>query len=61
MKIEATSNKVNVLEESARNHNIVLQWRINKIASWMSLKSSDLNNDSWIINAAFYFSPCCQT
>ena len=41
MKIERTSNMVNMLDEVARNHNIVLQWRINKIASWMSLKSSE--------------------
>ena len=41
MKIESTSNMVNILEESALNYNIVLQWRINKIASWMSLKSSE--------------------
>ena len=37
-----TSNMVNMLEESTLNHNIVLQWRINKIASWMSLKSSEI-------------------
>ena len=30
-----------MLEEIARNYNIVLQWRINKIASWMSLMSSE--------------------
>ena len=40
MKIERTSNMVNMLGEIARNNNIVLQWKINKIASWMSLKSS---------------------
>ena len=33
MKIERTSNKVNMLEEIARNNNIVLQFRINDIAS----------------------------
>ena len=30
-----------MLEESALNYNIVLQWRINRIASWMTLKSSE--------------------
>ena len=33
MKIERTSNVVNMLEESAVNYNIALQLRINKIAS----------------------------
>ena len=65
MKIERTSNMVNILEKVARNHNIVLQWRINKIASWMSLKSSEINNCSWIISTVleypFYSSSCCQT
>ena len=65
MKIESTSNMVNVLKESARNHNIVLQWRINKIASWMSLKSSEINNCSCIISTVLESpscsSSCCQT
>ena len=56
---------VNVWEEFARNRNIVLQWRINKIASWMSLKSSEINNCSWIISTVlkspFCSSSCCQT
>ena len=41
MKIERTSNMVNMLEEFARHPNIVLQWRINKIASRMSLKRKE--------------------
>ena len=65
MKIERTSNMVNILEEFARNHNIVLQWRINKIASWMTLESSEINNYSWIISTVlespFCSSSCCQT
>ena len=36
-----------------------------KIASWMSLKSSEINNCSWIISTVlespFYSSSCCQT
>ena len=31
MKIKRTSNMVNMMEESALNYNIVLQWRINKV------------------------------
>ena len=50
-KIECASNVVDVMEYSALNHHIVLQWKINKIASWMSLKSSVINNYSWIISA----------
>ena len=41
---------INLLEEVARSNDVVLQWRINKIASWMSLKSSEINNCSWIIS-----------
>ena len=37
MQIERTSNMENILGESVRNRNIVLQWKINKIAPWMSL------------------------
>ena len=59
MKIEGTSNMVNILQESARNNNIVLQWKI-KIASWMSLKSSEINDYSWIISAVLK-SPCCSS
>ena len=56
---------INMLEESALDYNIVLQWRINKTASWVSLKSSEINNYSWTISEAleypFYSSSCCQT
>ena len=60
MKIDRTSNTVKFLEESARNHNIVLQWKINKIASWMSFKSSEINDYSWIISAVLK-SPFCSS
>ena len=52
------------MEEIARNHNIVLQWRINKIASWMSLKSSEINDYSWristVLASPYCSSSCCQ-
>ena len=63
MKIKRTSNVVNMLQESARNHNIFLQPRINKIASWMSLKSSEINNYSRNVSAVLVSlirSSCCQ-
>ena len=64
MKIERTSNMVNMIEESNLNYNIVLQWRINKIASWMCLKSSEIKYCSWNISAVLIFpfcsSCCCQ-
>ena len=63
-RIERTSNMVNKLEESTLNHYIVLQWRINKIASWMSLKSSETNHCSWsnsaVLESSFISSSCCQ-
>ena len=40
---------INVLEETVRSHDIVLQWRINKIASWMTLKSSEVQDCPWWI------------
>ena len=43
-----------MLQESARNHNILLQPRINKIASWMSLKSSEINNYSRNVSAVHH-------
>ena len=42
IRVKRTSNMVNKMEESARNDNSVLQWRINRIASWMSLRSSEI-------------------
>ena len=60
MKIKRTSYVVNMLEESALNYHIVLQWRINKVASWMSLKSSEINNCSWNISAVL-ISPFCSS
>ena len=60
MKIKRTSNVVNMMEESALNYHIVLQRRINKIASWMSLKNSEINNYSWIISAVLIF-PFCSS
>ena len=50
-RLKSTSNVVNMLEESALNYHIVLQRRINKVASWMSLKSSEINDCSWNISA----------
>ena len=64
MKIKRTSDVVNILGESALDHHIVMYWKINKIASWMSLKSSEINNYSWTVSAVLIFpfcSPsCCQ-
>ena len=52
MQIESTSNMVNMLEEVA------------KIASWMTLKSSEIHDYSWIISTVlvspFCSSSCCQ-
>ena len=64
MKIKRTSNVVDMLEESTLNYHIVLQWRINEITSWMTLKSSKVNNCSWSISAVLiysFYSNCCQT
>ena len=64
MKIKRTSCVVNMMEESALNYHVVLQWRIIKVTSWMSLKSSEINNYSWNISAVlispFSSSSCCQ-
>ena len=60
MKIKCTSYMVNMLEESALNYHVVLQWRIKKVASWMSLKSSEINNYSWNISAVL-ISPFCSS
>ena len=54
MKIKGTSNKVNVLED------VVLQYSIIKIDSWMSLKSSEMNNYSWNVSAVLK-SPFCPS
>ena len=47
---DCTSYVINVLQEIVRYQYIVLQWRTNGIASWMSLKSSEIKNflSSWI-------------
>ena len=55
----------NVLEEIVRNQHIVLQWRINWIASWMILESSEVKNFlSWRVSTVLkYFlvaSACCH-
>ena len=50
MSIDCTSDVMNVLEETVRNNDIVLKRRINKIASWMTLKSSEVKNFSWRIS-----------
>ena len=62
-KIDCTSDVINVLEETVRNHDIVLQWRINKIASWMTLKSSEVQDYSWWISTtlvSFLVSSSCH-
>ena len=46
VKIECAPNKVNVREYSNSNQHVVLQRRINEIASRMSLKNSELDNCS---------------
>ena len=46
--IERTSNMVNMLEVVARNNNIVLWRRINKIASWMSFE--ELGDKQLLLN-----------
>ena len=56
---------INLLEETVWNHNIVLLWRINKIASWLTLKSSEVKNflSWWISRILKYFlvsSASCQ-
>ena len=50
---------VDVMEYSTLNY-IVLQWRINKIASCMSLLSSEKKNYSWNISAIL-ISPFCSS
>ena len=63
MKIEFTSKMVFILEESARNHNIVLQKgsiRLRPECPWRARK----NDSSWIISAvlksSFCSSSCCK-
>ena len=46
---------INVLEEFVRNQRIVLQFRINGIASWITLKSSEIKNFlSWWITVQYW-------
>ena len=65
MKIERLSDMINMLDESTLNYNISLPWKIKKIASWMSVKRSEINNWSRIIKTVlkylFFSSSCCQT
>ena len=37
-------------KKSLGNHNVVLRWKISKIASWMTLKSSEIQDCSWRIS-----------
>ena len=50
---------LNVLEEIVRKQYIVLWWRINGIASWMTLKSSKVKNFSWRIGTILILFSCC--
>ena len=51
VEIECAPNVVDVMEYSTPNHYIVLQRRINKIVSRVSLKSSEVEDSSRIIRA----------
>ena len=42
--IDRTSDMTNAFEETFRHHDMVLQWRINKIASWMIVENSEVQN-----------------
>ena len=44
VQIDCTSDVKNVLEEFFRNQHIVLFWRMSGIASWMTLKSTEVKN-----------------
>ena len=48
--LKGTSNVVNMMEEFALNHHILLWSRINQTASWMALKNSEVNDYSWIFS-----------
>ena len=48
-KSQTDGRMTNVLEETVRNHDIVL-YRINEIASWMSFMSSEIHKCSWNIS-----------
>ena len=65
VKIERTSNVVDVMEYCTLNNYIVLQRRINEIMSRVSLKSTEEKDCSRIIRAIlispFWTSSCCQT
>ena len=61
MKIKRTYNMVSMMEESGLNHHSVLQWMINKIASWMSLKGSEINDHSWIVSTILESPFCCSS
>ena len=50
MKIERASDVVDVMEYSTLNYCIALQNMINETASWMALKSSELQDCSWWIS-----------
>ena len=63
VKIERTSNVVDVMEYSTLNYYIVLWRRINEITSRVSLKSTEVKDCTRIIRAIlispFWTSSCC--
>ena len=64
VKIECAPNMINVRECSSPFHHIVLQRRINEIASRMSLKSTEVDNCSKMIRTILissFESSCNQT
>ena len=50
MQIDCTSDMINVLDEVARNNVFVLNRRINNTSSWMTLKTSEVQDYSWRIS-----------
>ena len=51
------SDMINVLEDTVRYNDIVLWWRINKIASWMTWVSSEVQSWSWRISEVLLLTP----
>ena len=55
--IDCFSYMINVLEDTVRYNDIVLWWRINKIASRMTLVSSEVQSWSWRISEVLFTPP----
>ena len=55
--IDCFSYMINVLEDTVRYNDIVLWWRINKIASRMTLVSSEVQSWSWRISEVLLTPP----